>query len=75
MRLIRDCVLPHHLDLGRRELANLTADGVEVALPAGKELVQVVPVLHGERSVHRRRDLNALVGLVELGTNQLCFQH
>jgi hypothetical protein len=61
--------------LGGGQLANLSADGVEISLPTGEQLVQVVPVLHGKRSVHRRRNMDALVSLIQLCANKFRFQN
>ncbi len=66
---------PLHLGLVLRDLPDLVADVVQVVPPRGEQAVQVVPVLLGERSVHRGGDADHAVRLVDLGAHQLRLQH
>lgn len=72
---LADLVLSHHLNLCGRQVRDLISDGVKISLPPSEQSVQVVPVLHGERSVHGRGDVHHLAVLVHLGSDQLRFQH
>ena len=56
-------------------MGDLLPDGVEVPPPRGQEAVEAVPVLLGEGPVHGRGDVDQLVGLVQLGADQLRLQH
>ena len=67
-------VLVNEFDLCRGQMTDLFADDVEVRLPGGEQRVELLPVLRREGPVHRRRHVNNLVGLVNLGANQFCLE-
>ena len=56
-------------------MSDLLPDAVEVVPPAGEQLVEAVPVLLGEGPVHGGGHNHALVGLVQLGANQLGLEN
>ena len=68
-------VLMNEFDLRRGQVSDLFPDDVQVRLPGGEERVELLPMLRRESSVHRRRHVNNLVGLVDLGTNKLRLQN
>ena len=46
--------LVDHFNLRRGKQTDLLSDHVQVAFPGGEQVVELVPVLLGERPVHRR---------------------
>ncbi len=56
-------------------MSDLLPDAVQVIPPAGEQLVEAVPVLLGEGPVHGGGHHHALVGLVQLGADQLGLEN
>ena len=68
-------VLANEFDLRRRQMPNLLANDMKVRLPRRKENVQLIPMLRRESPVHRGRDVDNLVGLIDFGAHKLCLQN
>ena len=61
----------HQVNLRRGDVLHLLLDGVNVVLPLGQQLVQLVPLLGAERSVHSGGHVDDTIVLGQLGSHQL----
>ena len=61
----------HQVNLRRGDVLHLLLDGVNVVLPLGQQLVQLVPLLGPERSVHGGGHVDDTIVLGQLGSHQL----
>ena len=61
----------HQVNLGRGYVLHLVLDCVDVVLPLGEELVELLPLLGAERSVHGGGHVDDTIVLGQLGSHQL----
>ena len=61
----------HEVNLGGGHVLHLLLDGVDVVLPLVEQLVQLVPLLRPERSVHGGGHVDDPIVLGQLGSHQL----
>jgi hypothetical protein len=66
------CVL---LGLSHHDLLHAVLNSVQVALPRQQQVVELLPLLSAEGSVHRARHVHFLGRLVHSGSHQLRFQY
>jgi hypothetical protein len=63
------------LGLSHHDLLHAVLNSVQVALPRQQQVVELLPLLSAEGSVHRARHVHFLGRLVHSGAHQLCFQY
>ena len=63
--------LVHQVNLGRGDVLHLILDGLDVALPLGEQLVELVPLLCPEGSVHGGGHVDDPIVLGQLRSHQL----